>query len=346
MKKIGFLFLLSLLTMTAVADDAVEINGVWYLLDAENQSATVSKSPTGAKYSGEILIPGSVTYEGVDYDVKAIAPRAFSGCSEIISVIIGNNVTTIGESAFSYSSLVSAYIGDGVVTIDRYAFYLCSSLVDVSIGNGVTTIGTSAFQWCSQLPSIIIGSSVASIGESAFYDCSSLKNVYCLAENLPSTMPTSFDSRYQPKMVIHVPASVVGTYADALPWKNFGMVVALAGDEIVKCEKPEVGYEDDHLVFTCATDHVSYLSFVRVPVNKVNTTDEVASPETFTVYVFAIKWGCYRSETATYQFSFSGFSPMSSDTKPVHFMKGDLNHDGEVNVADHVKLSSLILNGH
>ena len=60
MKKIGFLFLLSLLTMTAVADDAVEINGVWYLLDAENQSATVSKSPTGAKYSGEILIPGSV----------------------------------------------------------------------------------------------------------------------------------------------------------------------------------------------------------------------------------------------------------------------------------------------
>lgn len=343
MKKIVFLFLMSLLTLSAAADDAVEVNGVWYLLDAENQSATVAKSPTGAKYAGEIVIPESVTSGGKDYDVTAIAPRAFSGCSEIISVIIGNNVTTIGESAFSYSSLVSAYIGDGVETIDNYAFYKCSSLVDVSIGNGVTTIGTAAFQWCSELPSIIIGSSVASIGESAFYDCSSLKNVYCLAEDLPSTMPTSLDSRYQPKMVIHVPASVVETYADAQPWRNCGLVIALADDEIVKCEKPEVGYSDGHLVFTCGTDHVSYLSFLRVPVNKINDTDEVASPETFTVYVFAIKWGCYRSETATCQFSFSGFTPVGSDAKPVHFMKGDLNHDGDVNVADHVELTKIIM---
>lgn len=343
MKKIGFLFLLSLLTMTAVADDAVEINGVWYLLDAGSHSATVSKSPTGAKYAGEIVIPESVTSGGKDYDVTAIAPRAFSGCSEIVSVIIGNKVATIGESAFSYSSLVSALIGDGVVKIDSYAFFKCSSLVDVSIGNGVTTIGTGAFQWCSELPSVIIGSSVASIGESAFYDCSSLKNVYCLAENPPSTMPTSFDSRYQPKLVIHVPASVLGSYSGAQPWKNCGMVVALADDEIVKCEKPEVGYSDGHLVFSCGTDYVSYLSFLRVPLNKVNTEDEIASPETFTVYVFAIKWGCYRSETTTCQFSFSGFSPVGSDAKPVHFMKGDLNHDGKVNVGDHVELTKIIM---
>ena len=346
MKKTGLLLVLSLLTLVAAADDAVEVNGVWYLFDAENQSATVAKSPSGAKYAGEIVIPGSVTYDGADYDVTAIAPRALSGCSEIISVIIGNNVKTIGESAFSYSSLVSVLIGDGVETIGDYAFYKCTSLVDVAIGNGVTTIGTGAFQWCGALPAIIIGSSVTSIGESAFYDCGNLLNVYCLAENLPSTMPTSFDSRYQPKMVIHVPTSVVGAYSDAQPWRNCGMVVALAADEGVKCEKPVVGYSDDHLTFSCGTDHVSYISFQRVPVDKLNTTDEVASPETFAVSVFAIKWGCYRSETAVSQFRFSGFSPVDAGSAPAHYKKGDLNRDGQVNVADHVTLSSIILDGH
>lgn len=343
MKKTSLLLLLSLLTLTAAADDAVEVNGVWYLFDAENQCATVTKSPTGAKYAGEIVIPESVTYGAVDYDVTAIAPVAFSGCSEIVSVIIGNNVKTIGASAFSYSSLVSAYIGDGVVTIGDFAFYKCTSLVDVSIGNGVTSIGTAAFQWCEALPSVIIGSSVVSIGESAFYDCSSLKNVYCLAEGLPSTMPTSFDSRWQSKIAIHVPASVVGAYFGADPWRNFGSVVKLAADEAVKCEKPEVSYSEDHLAFSCATDDVSYVSFKRVPVSKFDTTDEVASPETFTVYVFAIKWGCYRSETAVCQFRFSGFSPVGAGSVPVPFKRGDLNHDGQVNAADHVELTKIIM---
>lgn len=342
MKKTSLLLLLSLLTLMAAADDAVEVNGVWYLLDAENQSATVTKSPSGAKYAGEIVIPGSVAYDDADYDVTAIAPGAFSGCSEIISVIIGNNVKTIGASAFSYSSLVSALIGDGVETIGDYAFYKCTSLLDVSIGNGVTTIGTGVFQWCGALPAVIIGSSVASIGESAFYDCANLQNVYCLAENPPSTMPTSFDSRYQPKMVVHVPSSAVEAYSGAQPWRNCGMVAALAADEGVKCEKPEVGYSDGHLTFSCGTDHVSYISFQRVPVDKFNTTDEVASPETFTVYVFAVKWGCYRSETAVSQFRFSGFSPVSGSA-PVHYKKGDLNRDGQVDVGDHVELTKIIM---
>ena len=343
MKKLGLFFLLSLLTLTAVAQSSVEIDGVWYILDAESNSATVTPSPSMPNYAGEVIIPESITYDGADYNVTAIAPKAFAGCSEIISVIIGNNVTTIGESAFSYSTLISVSIGDGVTTIGNYAFYKCAYLVDASIGNGVTTIGTSAFHGCSELPSVIIGSSVASIGESAFYDCSSLNHVYFLAEELPSTMPTSFDSRYQPSIILHVPAVAYENYSNTLPWRNFGAIDNLDDGEIVKCEKPVVGYSDGHLVFTCATESVSYRSFMRVPLDRLYDTEEITSPETFTVYVFAYKRGCYRSDTAISQFKFSGFSPVGS-TPVIPYKKGDLNHDGKVNAADHVELTDIIMN--
>ena len=341
MKKLGLFFLLSLLTLTAVAQ-SVEINGVWYTLDDENNCATVSRSPSMSKYSGEIVIPESVTYNDVDYDVTAIAPNAFSGYTEIISVIIGNNVTTIGNNAFSYSSIVSVSIGDGVTTIGEFAFYNCAYLVDASIGNGVTTIGKSAFHGCSELPSVIIGSSIATIEESAFYDCSSLKHVYFLAEEPPSTKPTSFDSRYQPSLILHVPADAVEDYSNNVPWRNCGAVDKLHDGEIVKCEKPVVGNSDGHLVFTCETESVSYRSFMRVPLDRWYAADEIASPETFTVYVFAYKRGCYRSDTAISQFKFSGFSSLDS-TPSAPYKKGDLNHDGKVDAADHVELTKIIM---
>ena len=59
-------------------------------------------------------------------------------------------------------------------------------------------------------------------------------------------------------------------------------------------------------------------------------------PGSFVVSVFAVKKGCYRSDSATREFSFS-------DAKP-NTKLGDLNNDGKVDVADHVKLSEIIMN--
>ena len=73
MKKTCVLFLLALLPLTVCAADAVEIDGVWYNLDAELGCATVVSSQTKLGYVGDIVIPESVTYDGEVYDVTAIA---------------------------------------------------------------------------------------------------------------------------------------------------------------------------------------------------------------------------------------------------------------------------------
>ena len=115
------------------------------------------------------------TYE--DLPVKSIYKEAFKN-SSIVSIVIPDSITMIGDGAFSYcSSLTSVVIGDSVTSIGNDAFYWCSSLTSVVIPDSVTSIGSSAFSYCFSLTSVVIGDSVTSIGSSAFYYCSSLTSV-------------------------------------------------------------------------------------------------------------------------------------------------------------------------
>ncbi|MGN1094601.1 MAG: leucine-rich repeat domain-containing protein, partial [Candidatus Neoclostridium sp.] len=65
--------------------------------------------------------------------VTSIGDRAFSDCSGLTSVTIGNSVTSIGYGAFSdCSSLTSITIPDSVTSIGVSAFGDCSSLTQVN----------------------------------------------------------------------------------------------------------------------------------------------------------------------------------------------------------------------
>lgn len=98
--------------------------------------------------SGDIVIPN--THKSIP--VTQIKRSAFITCSELISVVIGDHVTTIGSSAFrSCSYITNVVIGDSVTTIANDAFNSCVSLATVVIGNSVTSIGDGAFVYCREL---------------------------------------------------------------------------------------------------------------------------------------------------------------------------------------------------
>ena len=190
-----FTMLLALVAATASAQDFM-VDGIFYnILSEDDMTVEVTGSPYD--YSGDVVIPAEVTYDGGTYSVTTIGKnafyccdaltsvempsvttigdRAFNGCDALTSVEMPS-VTTIGEEAFNYcDALISVYM-PSVTTIGEQAFYHCYALKSVSMPS-VTTIGDWAFIHCYALKSVSMPS-VTTIGEQAFYHCYALKSVY------------------------------------------------------------------------------------------------------------------------------------------------------------------------
>ena len=112
----------ALSTVTVFAHD-FEVDRILYNKNADGTSVTVtyrgeSYDEYSDEYSGNVVIPSSVTYSGNTYAVTSIGERAFYECSGLTSVTIGNSVTSIGNGAFwSCDGLTSITIPNSVTTI-------------------------------------------------------------------------------------------------------------------------------------------------------------------------------------------------------------------------------------
>ena len=92
--------LIALLIPTGAWADAVEIDGIYYNLNTNIKEAEV-KMPKSKK-SESIIIPSTVSYDGMTFAVTTIGNNAFSQCEKLKEVVIPNSITSIGEYAFMY----------------------------------------------------------------------------------------------------------------------------------------------------------------------------------------------------------------------------------------------------
>ena len=185
MKHLKHLFtaLLLLCTTMATAHD-FNVSGIYYnITDATNKTVEVTYrgdyyNQYSNEYTGRVVIPESVTYNGRIYSITRIGSHAFEDCSELTSITIPNSVTRIGFFAVSdCTGLKSITIPNSVTIIEDYAFADCTRLTSITIPNSVTSIGWYAFAGCTGLKSITISNSVTSIEEGAFKSCSGLTSI-------------------------------------------------------------------------------------------------------------------------------------------------------------------------
>jgi len=211
MKQIIFTLiavLVALVPSTMSAYD-FEVDGIYY--DIYGANAIVTDNITSNGYTGDVIIPAEVTYNGTTYHVTEIGVSAFMDCTGLTSITIPNSVIAIGDEAFyGCSGLTTIDIPNSVTTIGGEAFGHCEGLTSIAVESGntvydsrdncnaiietatnkliagcmntiipnsVSTIGSWAFDCCTGLTCIEIPNSVTSIGWSAFNCCTSLTSI-------------------------------------------------------------------------------------------------------------------------------------------------------------------------
>jgi len=181
-----------------------------------NAGAVTITGYTGG--GGTVIIPA--TTNGLP--ITGIADNALQSVS-MSNLIIGSNVTWIGNSAFSFcSSLVNLTIPNSVTNIESYAFSYCSSMTNATLGSNVTMIGRYAFIGCSALTGIVIPASVSKIGLEALSQCTSLTAITVNPSNLwySSTNGVLFDAAQD--TLIQYPGKGPATYTIPAGVTNIG----------------------------------------------------------------------------------------------------------------------------
>lgn len=170
------------------------VDGIYYNVNFEDMTAEVTYGDV--KYSGDVVIPEFVVFEGRTLPVVSVGAWAFGACDSLTSVSMPNvtsiksyafrlcrnlisvsmpNVTSINYDAFAYCNSLTSVSMPNVTNIDSWVFGECSGLTSVDMPN-VTYIGLAAFRLCSSLTSVSMPN-VSYIGSDAFADCGSLTSV-------------------------------------------------------------------------------------------------------------------------------------------------------------------------
>ena len=169
MKKIFLLLVILLGFHSAWAHDVV-VNGVYYNLNKEDSTATVtyrgSSHLATDDYIGEVVIPETIKCDGVTYIVNSIGNYAFYNCTQLTEITC--NGVRLGQIVkFSWK----------IKSIGDYAFYGCEALQSIRSIGPLTSIGEGAFYRCKALSSFYIPNTLKSIGKNAFYECTNIKSV-------------------------------------------------------------------------------------------------------------------------------------------------------------------------
>ena len=154
---IKFLFLLLAFGYAMEAKSGeFTVDGIrYYYTNEDDDEVSVTYSSSG-KYSGNIVIPSTVTYNGKQYTVTKIGTGAFRNCTGLTAVTLPNAMTSIGRNAFrDCTGLTTVTISNSVTSIGSYAFYGCTGLTEVTIPNAMTDIGGWAFTYCTGLQTVI-----------------------------------------------------------------------------------------------------------------------------------------------------------------------------------------------
>ena len=196
-------------TANVKGEDFFVEDGIYYnVLSADDLTVEVTNSVGGTAsdpecYSGDIVIPTTVTHKGRTYTVTGLGAYAFGSGSEgspaVTSITIPEGITAIDPYALRGMSGISELTIPSTVT-EIEPFTLTRLSAETITILGARVLGMSALANCPNLKHLILGESVRELDNNITNNVTTMETVTCYA-----TTPPTWD----------------GTVATFAPFKNF-----------------------------------------------------------------------------------------------------------------------------
>lgn len=228
-------FIIVMLSSLFVNAQKIQVDGIFYNLtgtstvevtfrgDDEDGWMYYSESEL---YTGDVIIPSSITYNEKSYSVTSIGDDAFAGSKQMTTLSISSSIQVIGKGAFTLCNnlrSISVENGSGVFSSQdgilyeknptRIYFVPKSIQGDILLNESITEIPSSAFQNCTKITTITFPENVVSVGDGAFNGCSKLEEVF-FNDKLKTIGVQAF-SQCSAISIISLPESVVTIGASA-----------------------------------------------------------------------------------------------------------------------------------
>ena len=342
----------------------VPYNGKTYTVTAIGQNAfKMSKSLT------RVVMPNTI---------RSINAYAFHYCEGLTEVAIPNSVQTISNNAFWLClNLKKVVIPNSVQTIGSMAFRNCSELTSVEIGENVSSIGSTCFYYCYKITEVTCHAlTPPTLNEpNSDYNTTFMPEVYNTAVlNIPQTSRTAYQNALGWKKFTHIEAfatlddvlnvdggNIHFTSVGDYPWYTMydgGRMLAKSGNSgihssssvmtaTVNLNRPGVlsfdfkawGEGSDPVWDICcfAIDGVNQFIYGAYD-NDWETYSVSLSEGTHTLSWSYIKDSSVNA-TGDY-FAVDNVAITQSDAE-----RGDVNDDGQVNIADVTALIDYLLSG-
>lgn len=123
-----------------------EVNGFYFNI-LSMTDMTVEVTSGDVTYSGDIVIPMTVSYANHILTVRQIGNRAFYGCSKVTSISLPSTISQIGDESFSSTNIDSLYVPNTIKYIGGRAFSSCIYLKKLIIEDGQEDIEINWNSW-------------------------------------------------------------------------------------------------------------------------------------------------------------------------------------------------------
>ena len=198
-KRILMLIVVVLCCINSSAFD-FEANGMYFnIISASDRTVSLTyKDDTFNTYSGDVVIPASVTYNGMEFTVENVDYRTFRDCKDLKSITLPKGLKNFGTINTDWG--VGGFYGCGVWDLyvpdietwlnlnmsqsanpmnSEGSFYVNGELLeDLVIPDGITKIRVDCFYGCKSLKTATFSSSVRVIDVQAFSECRNLVSVH------------------------------------------------------------------------------------------------------------------------------------------------------------------------